>query len=120
MPDTQEVIGSSPIIPTEVNNNMVVEDKSKVIDVVIKYPDMMSDDAKDKIINMYNEILSLKSKLSNTRMACIELEDDIKAKEKDFRNMSNMFDLVFATRSVKVIQGECNTLIINPEDARNE
>lgn len=98
---------------------MVVEDKSKVIDVLLKHPDIMSDNAKNKIISMYNEILSLRNKLSNTRMACIELENDLKSKEKDFRDISSMFDLVFATKEVQAIQGECNTLIINPEDARN-
>lgn len=96
---------------------MVVEDKKKVIDVIFKHPDIMSDNAKERVIDRYNEIVNLKNRLAELRMSCIDLENTLKVKEQDFRNMSSMFDLVFATKEIETIKVECNTLIINPTDA---
>jgi predicted nucleic acid-binding Zn-ribbon protein len=96
-----------------------VENKKVIEEVILKYPELMSESSKEDIKNKYYEIVSLKDKLTNLRMECITLENSLKEKEKAFRDISNTFELVFAKKTFNPVKGYCNTLIINPDDARN-
>lgn len=96
---------------------MIIEDTDKVVDVVFKHPSVMSDNAKEQIILRYDEIQSLKKKLSKLRMECSNLEQYLNDKESEFRSMSTMFELVFSTKEIKTIKNECNLTIVNPTDA---
>lgn len=96
---------------------MQVIDKTKLQDITFKYPSIMADDAKEKILEKYNEILTLKDQLADDRMRILEMEKVLKEKEKEFRELSTLCSFEFATKQVNQIRNEVSILIVNPNDA---
>ena len=79
---------------------MQVIDKTKLQDITFKYPSIMADDAKEKILEKYNEILTLKGQLADDRMRVLEMEKVLKEKEKEFGELSTLCSFEFATNKL--------------------
>lgn len=116
------VIGSSPILPAdlkgELNMKVSVEDRRKIKDVKFLYPNLMSDTAKEDIIDEYNYILELEDNLDKEREYVRSLEGYLKEAREKFNTKSNLFTLEFEDKEVEhVDRTEVNLSVVNPTDA---
>lgn len=120
-----EVIGSSPILPAnlkgELNMKVSVEDRRKIKDVKFLYPNLMSDKAKEDIIDDYNYILELEDNLDKAREHVRSLEGCLKEAREKFNAKSNLFTLEFEEMEVEHVDRTEVTLgVVNPTDASNK
>lgn len=99
---------------------MEVTDTSRIINITPKYPDIMSDDACDKLRSLYEEIISDKKELSALKQKAIELEQIIDKKNKAYTKIASMFDIEFGKKNITEIKNEVTLGIINREDYRNK
>ena len=98
---------------------MLIEDKTKIKKVILKHPEMMASNSEILIKEEYENILKLEHELAELRMKSIELDKQIEARKQIFREQSNMFELVFETKNIDYKTEECNMVVSNSSDARN-
>ena len=98
---------------------MIVEDKSKIKEVVALQPQYMASNFSQLVKKEYEDIQSMKSELANLRMRANELETEIKIREDKFRDLSHLFTLKYETKNIEHSTNECSMSIINRQDARN-
>ena len=91
--------------------------KNKLLEVKLKYPELMSQTAEEIIKDLYNTLLEKEKQLNETRLNVYKLEDDIKQRKEKLKNLETISDLIFETKEIKLIKKECNILIDNPTDA---
>lgn len=91
--------------------------KNKLLEVKLKYPELMSQTAEENIKELYNTLLEEEKELNETRLKVYKLEDNIKQIKEKLRNLETISDLIFETKEIKQIKKECNILIDNPTDA---
>lgn len=92
---------------------------TKIIDrIELLYPDLMAENAEEKIKQLYYSIEKERSELSSIRMDITKREQALKVKERAFNILSNMIKIEFKKMDVKEIKGTCALGIINPSDAR--
>lgn len=91
--------------------------KNKLLEVKLKYPELMSQTAEEIIKDLYNTLLEKEKELNETRLKVYKLEDDIKQRKEKLKNLETISDLIFETKEIKLIKKECNILIDNPTDA---
>lgn len=95
-----------------------VEDRRKIKDVKFLYPNLMSDTAKEDIIDEYNYILELEDNLDKEREYVRSLEGYLKESREKFNAKSNLFTLEFEDKEVEhVDRTEVNLSVVNPTDA---
>lgn len=90
---------------------------SKLLEVKLKYPELMSENASTEIFNLYTEIKNKEECLAKTRMLTYDLEKEIKTLKCKIQDLQNIITLSFEEKPVKAIQNKCNILIDNPTDA---
>lgn len=88
-----------------------IEDRRKIKEVILKFPELMEKNAKEQIANEYYNILSKEDELHETRNKVWKLENEISKLRKEFNLKSNLFDIEFETRGVEVVKGHCTTII---------
>lgn len=91
--------------------------KNKLLEVKLKYPELMSQNAEGIIKDLYNTLLEEEKELNETRLKVYKLEDNIKQIKEKLRDLETISDLIFETKEIKQIKKECNILIDNPTDA---
>ena len=91
--------------------------KNKLLEVKLKYPELMSQNAEGYIKDLYNTLLEEEKELNETRLKVYKLEDNIKQIKEKLRDLETISDLIFETKEIKQIKKECNILIDNPTDA---
>lgn len=95
-----------------------VEDRSRVKNVRFHYPHLMSDIAKECIIDEYNDILNIEDELDRTRNLVRELENLLKERRESFNAKSELFTLEFEDKEVEhVDRTEVTLSVVNPTDA---
>ena len=120
MNDNQETTGSSPVIPTQIRRSMFINDNEKIKEVQFKYPALMSEDATQRVREMFDSIVNERKALADMRMEVMRREQELKEREKEFQSLSSIFTLVFEKREIQEIRNECNLSIVNPSDYRNK
>lgn len=90
---------------------------SKLLEVKLKYPELMSDNASDLIFNLCAEIKEKESELAKTRMLIYDLEKCVKNLKMKLQDLQPIINLCYEEVKVKNISNKCNILIDNPTDA---
>lgn len=88
-----------------------IENRKKIKDIIIKFPELMEPNAKDKIVEEYYNILSKEEELHTLRHKVWDLEEEIRLLRAEFNLKSNLFDIEFETSNVEVVKGHCTTII---------
>ena len=88
-----------------------IENRKKIKDIIIKFPELMEPNAKEKIAEEYYNILSKEEELHTLRHKVWELEEEIKLLRAEFNLKSSLFEIEFETRDVDVVKGHCTTII---------
>jgi hypothetical protein len=89
----------------------IVEDKSKIESIILKYPHLMADDAISKYKDIYYSLLKTKQDLQEARQTVRDLEDKIKEEELIWNTISPLVNITFANKS-KTISIESSRVII--------
>lgn len=97
----------------------MIKDTKVIERVNLLYPNLMAEDAAQKIEELYYSIESTKNELANLRMEAMNKEQALKEMEKAFRIISSMVEIKFKKVNVDEIKETCTLGIINPSDARN-
>ena len=97
----------------------MIKDTKTIERVILLYPNLMAEDAAQKIEKLYYSIESAKDELAKLRMDAMKKEQVLKEMEKDFRAISNLFEIEFKKTHIQEVKGTCALGIINPSDARN-
>lgn len=91
------------------------------VEVVFKYPHLMSGTAANDIKEEYYDILELEEELDKYRNHVRLLESTILEKKKEFISKSELFSLVFETKEEEQVDRvTVNGAVINPTDASNK
>lgn len=98
---------------------MLIDNRYEISNITLKYPSLMAEDAKQRIKDMYYDLLSRKEHLTDLRTEVMRLEQELKKEQETFNELSVFFDITFAQKEVEEIKGEHNILIKNPTDYRN-
>jgi hypothetical protein len=90
---------------------------SKLLEVKLKYPELMSEQASEIIFNLHKELKDKEDLLSKTRMSIYDLEKEVKILKNKLQDLQHITSLSYEERDVKTIKNKCNILIDNPTDA---
>lgn len=88
-----------------------IENRRKIKDIIIKFPELMESNAKDRIAEEYYNILSKEDELHETRQKVWQLEEEIKRLRNDFNLKSNLFEIEFETNEKEVETSKCQVMI---------
>ena len=99
---------------------LVVEDKNHIKDIIFKYPDIMSEDAKDIIKSMLIKEAAIRDRLWELRQELYSLENDLKDLNLFKSSLQNLYSVEYGSKEIEEIKGECNILINNKDDYRNK
>lgn len=99
---------------------LVVEDKNHIKDIIFKYPDIMSEDAKDIIKSMLIKEAAIRDRLWELRQELYSLENDLKDLNLFKSSIQNLYSVEYGSKEIEEIKGECNILINNKDDYRNK
>ena len=91
--------------------------KNKLLEVKLKYPELMSDKATERIKEIYFTLLEAEKELYQTRNKVYKLEAKVKELKDNLKDIEPITSLIFETKEIKQIKKECNILIDNPTDA---
>lgn len=97
----------------------MVKDTKVIERVNLLYPNLMAENAAQKIEELYYSIEAVKDEIAKLRMEAMKKEQSLKEMEKAFRIVSNMVEIEFKKVDIKEIKETCALGIINPSDARN-
>lgn len=92
-------------------------DTNKLLEVKLKYPELMSEQAAEIIFNLHKELKDKEDLLSKTRMSIYDLEKEVKILKNKLQDLQPIINLSYEERDVKTIKNKCNILIDNPTDA---
>ena len=97
-----------------------IEDKTRIKDIKLKFPELMGEDSLDKIKEEYYSLLEAKGELQEARKVVRELEKKLLKKEREWNKKKDLFEIEFestekevkTTKSYMVINGatvyDCN------------
>lgn len=88
-----------------------IENRRKIKDIIIKFPELMESSAKAKIAEEYYNILSKEDELHKIRHKVWQLEDEIKRLKDEFNLKSNLFDIEFETDEKEVETSKCQVMV---------
>lgn len=98
---------------------MLIDNRNKIKEITLNYPELMAENAKQQIEDLYYDILHRKEHLANLRMDILRLEQELKLKEIDFNKLTTLFDITFEKKNIEEVKGEHNILVKNDSDYRN-
>ena len=88
-----------------------IENRRKIKDIIIKFPELVEPNAKDKIAEEYYNILSKEDELHETRHKVWQLEEEIKRLRDEFNVKSNLFEIEFETDNKEIETSECQVIV---------
>ena len=88
-----------------------IENRKKIKDIIIKFPELMESNAKDKIAEEYYNILSKEEELHTLRRKVWDLEEEIRLLRADFNLKSSLFEIEFDTEEKEVENSKCNVMV---------
>ena len=77
---------------------MKYTDYTKIKKVTFKVPDMMTENAEQEVIKLFNNIKALKDKISELRMEASKLENDLRVLEVKWNALSLLMDIEYETK----------------------
>ena len=89
-------------------NKIEIEDRTKVKEVIFKYPTLMSNDAEERIKDDYKTLLDLEEKVYSKREELRALEEKRDKHKSEFDNQKHLFTLIFETKTKEVIKNKTN------------
>lgn len=89
-----------------------ITDKSKIKTVTCRHPEIVNDDACNKIKEAYSELVRIQNELYDYRDIVRALEKRLEIKKKEFESMSQIFDIEFETNE-KVVTTHKSNLTLN-------
>ena len=89
-----------------------VIDRNKIKSVKCKHPELVNDEACEKIKLAYNELIGIQKDLYDYRDIVRALEKKLEIKKKEFDSMSQMFEIEFETKE-KVVTTHKSNLVLN-------
>ena len=87
---------------------MIYTDYTEIKKVTFKVPDMMTENAEQEVIKLFNDIKALKDKISELRMEASKLEKDLGVLEAKWNILSPLLDVEYATKEKEDIQQTVN------------
>jgi len=92
----------------------------KIEKIVFNFPELMAEDAEDKIRNLINRQQDLEEQLQEARQTVRTLEEYLRDINTNVFKFSGICTIVYEEPKAAPKQFDsCNMVIINPEDARN-
>lgn len=88
-----------------------IENRRKIKDIIIKFPELMEPNAKEKIAEEYYNILSKEDELYETRHKVWKLENEIKELKDEFNVKSNLFQIEFETDEKEIKTSKCQVMV---------
>lgn len=88
-----------------------IENRRKIKDIILKFPELMEKNAKEQIANEYYNILSKEDALYETRDKVRKLEDEISHLRQEFNLKANLFDIEFETSTKEVESYRCGVMV---------
>ena len=88
-----------------------IENRKKIKEIILKFPELMEKNAKEQIANEYYNILSKEEELHETRDKVRKLEDEIVKLRQEFNLKSNLFDIEFESSVKEVKSNKCSMTI---------
>lgn len=89
-----------------------ITDKNRIKSVTCKHPDLVNDEACNKVKEAYNELVRIQNELYDYRDIVRALEKRLDIKKKEFDSMSQIFDIEFETKE-KVVTTHKSNLTLN-------
>lgn len=89
-----------------------ITDKNKIKSVTCKHPDIVNENACNKVKDAYYELVRLQNELYDYRDIVRSLEKRLDVAKKEFDSMSQIFDIEFET-SEKVVTTHKSNLVLN-------
>ena len=96
-----------------------IEDRSKSTGCRFKINEFNSDSNVNIVIDKYNKIQRIKTRLQEARQSVRVLEELLKQQEEEFRLVEPLVELRFDTHEKEWESTEVNAAIINSTDYRN-
>lgn len=88
-----------------------IENRKKIKDIIIKFPELVESNAKEKIAEDYYNIVSKEEELHTLRNKVWNLEEEIKTLKDEFSLKSSLFEIEFETEEKTVETSKCNVMV---------
>lgn len=80
-----------------IKKKVVFEDTSKIKAVHFHSPELQTENNENYVIGLYGEIKEIESTIGDLRMKIADMEQELNAKYKEMRNISNLCVIEFPT-----------------------
>lgn len=97
----------------EVKGTMLTEDRTQIKSVCFRFPELMKENAEEKIKRDYYDLLGLQDRLYEAREAVRKLEDELTIKQKEFKEKTSLCTIEFETHESEYVNYESNALLKN-------
>lgn len=88
-----------------------IENRRKIKDIILKFPELMESNAKEIIEKEYYTILSKEDELHALRHKAWILEEEIKSLRDEFNLKSNLFSIEFESDTKEVETSKCSVMV---------
>ena len=88
-----------------------IENRKKIKDIIIKFPELMEPNAKEKIAEEYYNILSKEEELHTLRHKVWNLEEEIRLLRAEFNLKSSLFEIEFDKEERTVETSKCGVMV---------
>lgn len=88
-----------------------IENRRKIKDIILKFPELMESNAKEIIEKEYYTILSKEDELHALRHKVWELEEEIKTLRNEFNLKSSLFEIEFETKEKTIETSKCGVMV---------
>ena len=101
------------------NKYYIQEDRSKIKSITFKYPELTNEHSEEFIKSKHAQIFQLKEEISKQSRHLTTLQDQLANAQKEFQNLSELFDIEYETITKEyqvnnaniMIQGHGNSII---------
>lgn len=87
---------------------MIYTDYTQIERVTFKIPDMMTENADQEVIQLFNNIRDLKDKISNLKMEATKKDKELKVLQEKWNLLLPLLDIEYATKEKEDIQQTIN------------
>lgn len=88
-----------------------IENRRKIKNIIIKFPELVEPNAKEKIAEEYYNILSKEEELHTLRNKVWNLEEEIKILRAEFNLKSSLFEIEFDKEEKTVETSKCQVMV---------
>ena len=99
---------------------MQVTDYTHIASAKPIYPDMMTENAEQELIKLFNTIREKKNELATLRIQATFLDQELESLTAKYQKLSKMFHIEYSTKEIQKIHKEYGLGILNKDNARNK